>query len=537
MRRSLAFYFCLFALALLSACAHPGVLTGGDKDATPPRLSKERSTPNFQTNFKKQPLEFEFDEFILLDKADQQVLISPPLEFRPKISIKDKTVLFKFDDSEVLKENTTYVINFGESVKDYTEGNIVPDFQFVFSTSSVVDSLQLSAKVYNADEAKPAEKTVLMLYSDLSDSAVYKSKPDYAARTDKSGDVTLKYLKAGTYQVVALKDENLNYKYDLTNEKAGFVREPITLPYSGEPLAISIFAKEPAVRITSIDSSSNQRIRLIMEPASAGVTVERLDKNDGTVIEINSKSIDIYYGDTLRKAAFIVARPGFKADTIQHQLSKKIGNRKFRIAEEQPDIKPLPFTPDKDVVIRFNTRVKNLDSDLIQLIKTGSKTPVPFNISADSANARFLNVSSKWISDTAYTMIFAPNAILDYVGNTNDSMNVNFKITDPATLGSISLMIDSLNANYDYSIQLAKGNELLQKWIVKGQTTFKTEINGLPADTYQINILEDRNKNGKIDKGSFEKKELPENIYTKKLEQLRQNWSIDVVINMSEFQN
>lgn len=93
-----------------------------------------------------------------MDKADQQVLISPPLEFRPKISIKDKTVLFKFDDSEVLKENTTYVINFGESVKDYTEGNIVPDFQFVFSTSSVVDSLQLSAKVYNADEAKPAEK-------------------------------------------------------------------------------------------------------------------------------------------------------------------------------------------------------------------------------------------------------------------------------------------------------------------------------------------------------------------------------------------
>lgn len=64
---------------MLSACAHPGVLTGGDKDATPPRLSKERSTPNFQTNFKKQPLEFEFDEFILLDKADQQVLISPPL--------------------------------------------------------------------------------------------------------------------------------------------------------------------------------------------------------------------------------------------------------------------------------------------------------------------------------------------------------------------------------------------------------------------------------------------------------------------------
>lgn len=52
----------------------------------------------------------------------------------------------------------------------------------------------------------------------------------------------------------------------------------------------------------------------------------------------------------------------------------------------------------------------------------------------------------------------------------------------------------------------------------KGQTTFKTEINGLPADTYQINILEDRNKNGKIDKGSFEKKSF-QKIFTLK------NWN------------
>jgi len=532
-----AYFVLLISLILAASCARPVLPEGGPKDATPPKLNQAKSTSPKQTNFKIQPLSFTFDEFIQLDKADQQVLISPPLIYRPTISIKDKTVNFKFDEREVLKENTTYIINFGESIKDYTEGNIVPDMQFVFSTGDHIDSLELSATITNADEAKPAEKTVLMLYRDLSDSAVYKVLPDYAARTDKSGAVTLRYMQPGTYQAVALKDENLNYKYDLTNEKAGFVKENITLPYTGQPLNIQIFAKEAPVKITSIDSSSNQRIRLIMDPSSAGVTVTLLNPADNNTIDVGVKKIDIYYTDTLRKAAFIVNRPGFAPDTIQRQLSKKIGNRKFRIAEEQPDFKPFPFIPGQPVYIYLNTKIAQIDKERITLHTANTKVPIDFIIKTDTSNAGKLVMNARLAADSSYILDMKAGALTDRVFNKSDSISVRFKVVEPSTLGSISIRIDSLDTNFDYSIQLAKGSEVIKKWIVKNQSTFITEISGIPAETYEINILEDKNKNGRIDKGNFASKESPENIYSKKLEQLRQNWSLDVEINMSEFQN
>lgn len=526
----------LFILMLfLASCARPVLPEGGPKDTTPPKLSAEKSTPNKQTHFTKQTLTFTFDEFIVLDKADQQVLISPPLQYRPTISVKDKSVVFKFDDREELKENTTYIINFGESVRDYTEGNIVPDFQYVFSTGALIDSLELTANIVNADEGKPAENTVLMLYRDLSDSAVYRSLPDYAARTDKNGSVRLRYMQPGVYQIVALKDENQNYKYDLTNEKAGFSRETIRLPYEGKPLSLQIFAKEPPVKIASVDSSSNNRIRFVIDPSAAGVTVGSLDAGSYNQIDIGIKNIDVYYGDTLRAIDLVMQRPGFEPDTIRKQLSRKVATRKLRVAEEPPEVKPLPFVPGGDAEIRFNIKIAGIDTSKMSLYTANSIAQLSYTAEIDTSNANILLLKSRWAADSTYVLKMRSGAVYDILDNKNDSIGVRFKIADPSTLSTIILKIDSLNADYDYSIQIAKGNELIKKWIVKGQTTFNTEVEGLPAEIYQVNILEDRNKNGRIDKGSFAKKEDPEKVYTKKLEQLRQNWSVEVEINLNEF--
>jgi len=63
-----------------------------------------------------------------------QIVISPPLvkPFKVKLS-RYKNVIFEFDEEEELKKDVTYTINFGESIKDFTEGNEV-EYNFVFST-------------------------------------------------------------------------------------------------------------------------------------------------------------------------------------------------------------------------------------------------------------------------------------------------------------------------------------------------------------------------------------------------------------------
>jgi len=529
--------FLIFVLFLfLISCARPVQPGGGPKDTTPPRLLKEKSSPPDRLNFVPQTLNFTFDEFIVLDKADQQILISPPLQYKPTVKIKDKTVVFNFDEKEFLKPNTTYIINFGESVKDFTEGNPVPDFRYVFSTGDVIDSLQLNAEISEAGTDKPADKTVFMLYSDFSDSVAYKTIPDYAGRTDKNGMVTLRNMKPGKYQAVALKDENLNYKYDLTNEKAGFYRDTIHLPYSGKPVKIRIFGREVPSKITAVDSASNQRIRIITDPSTAGFRVRSLDDSLSSRIVIGRKFIDVYYEDTTRRVYLEVTKPGFKPDTIQHKLSRRRAAGKLKIAEEMPEIKPFPFTPDRPVILRFNTIVTTLDTSRMKLTTLNDLTGLNFTVSSDTGDINALVLHSKWMVDSSYLLRLNSGAITDLLGNRNDSMVVRFKITDPSTLGSIKIRIDSLNPEFNYIIQLSKSNDVVKEWKISGKKDFNAELNGIPAETYQVDILEDRNKNGKIDKGNFALKEDPENIFTRKLDQLRQNWSIDVEINMKDFQ-
>ncbi len=51
----------------------------------------------------------------------------------------NKYILIQWEDT--LKANTTYNFNFGNSIADNNEGNVLPYYNFVFSTGSTIDSL------------------------------------------------------------------------------------------------------------------------------------------------------------------------------------------------------------------------------------------------------------------------------------------------------------------------------------------------------------------------------------------------------------
>ena len=84
------------------------------------------------------------------------MLISPPLKKKPVIRVKEKSIRVTFEDE--LLPNTTYTINFGNSFSDLNESNPLPDFEFVFSTGDVIDSLSVTGKVLDAFNHKPEER-------------------------------------------------------------------------------------------------------------------------------------------------------------------------------------------------------------------------------------------------------------------------------------------------------------------------------------------------------------------------------------------
>ena len=123
--------FALLAILLLARCANIVPPVGGPKDETPPQVVEEKSTPNKQTNFQKQRIELTFDEFVVLEDVFNQVVVSPPLQYRPTLSLKGKTLRIDFDSRDTLLENVTYTINFGEAIKDLTEKNQADNLRFV----------------------------------------------------------------------------------------------------------------------------------------------------------------------------------------------------------------------------------------------------------------------------------------------------------------------------------------------------------------------------------------------------------------------
>src|SRR5688572_11669522 len=106
--RFLAF---IATVLIISSCASPKPLSGGESDTAPPVIIEEESTPNQQTNFKENQVVLTFDEWVALKDVYSQLVISPPMPDEPEIKQKGKSIIIDLPDS--LREETTYTINFG----------------------------------------------------------------------------------------------------------------------------------------------------------------------------------------------------------------------------------------------------------------------------------------------------------------------------------------------------------------------------------------------------------------------------------------
>ena len=205
---------------ILCGCANMGQgPTGGKKDIVAPSATKF-SPQNKATNVKGNKIEILFDEYIQVNNANQNIIVSPPQKTQPITKGIGKKVVMEFRDT--LQPNTTYTIDFGKSIGDYTENNLTKDFVYSFSTGENVDSLKLSGIVLNADNLTPCEDIYVGIHS-ICDDSTFTNRPfERIAKTDKNGKFTI--LGAGNkqYKIFALKDLNNNYYYDQRGETIAF---------------------------------------------------------------------------------------------------------------------------------------------------------------------------------------------------------------------------------------------------------------------------------------------------------------------------
>ncbi|MBN2273181.1 MAG: Ig-like domain-containing protein [Bacteroidales bacterium] len=207
-------------ISVFTSCAKVGSPTGGPKDENPPAVIA-CSPENGAVNNKTKDIEITFDEFIVLKNLNEELVISPPLKEKPITRIRSKTLVIDLNNNPA--DSTTYTLNFGNAIADNNEGNLLPDYEFVFSTGPFIDSLSVTGTAVNAFNLKPEkEKVFVMLYDNLGDSAPYLELPAYITKTGTNGKFAINNIRPDTFRLFALKDVNNNLKFDIPDEMIAF---------------------------------------------------------------------------------------------------------------------------------------------------------------------------------------------------------------------------------------------------------------------------------------------------------------------------
>jgi len=195
-------------------------------------------------NFNSRTIEITFNEFFALKDIANQFIITPQTKENPEIQILGKKMRITFN--EELLQNTTYKLAFGNAIVDLHEGNILQNFEYIFSTGSSIDSLSLSGNVANAVDKKPSAQVLVALYPTTSnDSAVYKNKPLYITKTNELGEFKFSYLPNSNFKIVAIKDQNKNLQYDGSDEQIAFTKELVN-PNNESSISLLLFKELPS---------------------------------------------------------------------------------------------------------------------------------------------------------------------------------------------------------------------------------------------------------------------------------------------------
>ncbi len=519
---------------LLSNCAQIVPLSGGTKDKTPPKVLTDVSTPNLQTNFVKQPISLVFDEWIVLNDAATQVVVSPPLADRPKVTMSGRTVKFEFSEKEILRPNATYTLNFGEAVKDLTEGNAAKDLRFVFATGDKLDSLKFSAKVIDAENDNPQDNILVMLYDDFSDSVVRKSRPLYFAKTDKSGIATLENVRAGKFKIFALKDADFNYKLSSEAEEMGFLNSLVNVGNADSMPTIRLFQAQKKLAVTTKDDTRYGVFRFNFNRDIRQNEVSVAGFENGKVIlqEIKKDSLLVWYEATENLTTKIVLElGGGRFDTLRMRTRMRndfLKTAKFE-SRRAADLE-ISQNPLQSFEMIFNHPIQNMDEKLIKIVDSAQNS---VDCTFRREGRRIFVEKAAWREGEKFALVFPSRSLTDIFGLQNDSLiTQKIRIQPRKELGDLNLMISNFDSTKNYVVQIqGGGGQMIHEATVQKKNAYKARIEALAPDQFKLIIVEDNNANGVWDTGNYDQKRQPERIFRKEIDPIRPNWEIEADVD------
>ena len=296
MRKSFQqFLLTILLLALATACAKQGFPNGGPKDETPPVVIGTEPA-NGSPYFNAKEFVINFDEYVQVNNAEENILVSPPMKHKPEYGTRGRGIVVKIRDT--LLENTTYLFQFKNGIKDFNEGNLLASYEYVFSTGAQIDSMTIHGMVLDAFSEKPVEEAVTVVaysqeqYEGCPDSLAAKQQPMYMTRCDKDGRFALNNLREGRYYVVALQDGDKNMRLSAT-EPMAFLDTLVTAVHMPAAPIVkdTSAAKDSAAADSTAALADSVAAQAVANVADSIAAAQDTAVNDSTQLGAKSPSI------------------------------------------------------------------------------------------------------------------------------------------------------------------------------------------------------------------------------------------------------
>ncbi|MCG2794152.1 MAG: Ig-like domain-containing protein [Weeksellaceae bacterium] len=507
----------LFASIVLVSCARVGSPVGGAKDSIPPKMigsNIDTTRVNVSRNIKE--LRIDFDEYISLKDISKNLIISPPIQYTKIIpsSIGNKYLQIQWKDS--LQANTTYNFNFGNSVVDLNEGNVLPYFNFAFSTGEKLDDLYISGTIVDAlgneknDDGK--EKNLVVGLYQVKDTMNYRQKPYYISKADPDGYFELNYLTPGKYRIIGFDDQNSNSIYDNGKENVAFLKEEINLETSISGLKLKSFPSKKEVTYKEATVSTGG-VTMIFDGNPEKVVVKTVGEKPADykiTHRSRSDSVKIWFdaakeniGTSISENLKFSYDTGSKQDTISI-FYKKPTKEDMTIANPFSN----KLSPETDFRFSSNYIINKIQPENWKL--EADSLSQNFTAKISERDSTQVIVKSDFIAGKKYHLTVPKNTLSSFYNRLSESVRFDFEVAKPEEFGSFVVHLKN-PPSQKFWIQLLneKNEPAYQQYTNLADIKF---INLKPG-TYKLRILVDNNENGVWDSSDFSKELLAEDVY------------------------
>ncbi len=446
-------------------CANMIPPTGGPRDSLPPVLLN--ATPRDSSlNFNSKRIIFTFDEYVQLQDVQQNLIVSPVPKNTPTVEHRLRNVTVTLRDT--LEENTTYTLNFGNSIRDNNEGNPLKNFTYSFSTGQQLDSFSLTGNVTLAETGKVDSTMIVMLHNNLADSSVSKGRPRYIARVDGKGNFYFQNLPEGTFRLYALKDEGGMRRYGSRSQLFAYADDPVTIPHNDSSIQLRAF-------IDTVELDDDL-------PASQPQS------------NANAQPKRITYSTNLIN------------NSVQDLLSPLVIN-----------ITQAPL--------------KTFDSTKVQLFNEQFQPSTGYKVSLDTTG-KIITITNPWVEASVYNLVIGPDFATDTLNKTlGITDTLNFKTRNESDYGSVRLRFLNLDLSKNPILQFVQNDKVVKSYPMAGRE-FATKLFEPGEYNLRIVLDENKNGIWDTGKFLTEKRQPERIIFIERKVNIKANWDNEIDITL-----